>query len=176
MDFDDEVTAVAFDAAASALLVASRSRAMYMSADGDVLGEIALAGNAVVACRFLPLGIGETRSVVGTADGKIFLASPRIDYAVIEVVQPIREFLIDSSMRSFVSVDAAGEAFAWTAMGLPAQGLNISQLARCPRCGGRPVTSCMNCSRAFCETCMGEGSHGWLCLICHAVLCYLCQP
>jgi hypothetical protein len=184
LEFESEVTAVAFDASASCLFIATEGRALYASVNGDILSALSVGSEKVISVKCITIAIGETRRVAicGTATGKVFLASPRFDWATIETRElaslhsrAIREFIVDPRVKSFVSIDDGGTAFLWTAMGITTGGLNRALLPECPNCGARTAALCMNCSRAFCAACMDDGSHGCLCLVCNAVLSSLCE-
>jgi hypothetical protein len=175
---DAEVAALSFDPCYSYFMVATSQGGFCLDVNGNFLCQKLFEGVSIVTLTVFPLPASEIRrcAICGTADGKIWLASPRFDLGSIELKRlnsghraAIRDFVVHRSKRTFLSVDLHGIVYSWTAQGLLAPRMKPSLFLRCLTCNGRVRKCCRNCNRAFCERCLLQEIHGYKCILCNSV-------
>jgi WD40 repeat protein len=171
LQFSSPITAVAFDAQAACLFVATREKCVYMSVNADILCEMAIARGgpqiSVVAFGSALLSRSKRMAICGTTTGELWLVSPVFDTKSMVIDKPlslhqsrIRRLVLNRSKTAMLSIDAAGHVCLWTSLGVPGPKLRSDVYGKCASCNERPTIWCTKCSRALCAKCSHERQPG----------------
>jgi hypothetical protein len=171
LQFSSLITAVAFDAPAACLFVATRDKCIYMTVNGDILCETALARGgpriSVAAFGNALLSRPKRMAICGTTTGELWLVSPVFETKDMVIEKPlslhqsrIRRLTLNRSKTAMLSIDGTGRVCLWTSLGVPGPKLKSDVYGKCASCNERPTIWCSKCSRAVCARCSHEKRPG----------------
>jgi hypothetical protein len=173
--WESGISAAAFDESCG-VWIATGAKAFLVGINGGEVGGVEL-DSKIVKIAVIPLHSSELSraALFGTETGALVLVSLdliRGESAVKQLQSEHRAqitcIVVRSSLKSFVSSDAAGVSCLWTAAGLGGEPINVAMFEMCAYCWGKPVVSCPMCDRAVCRECIGDSPDA-VCSLCAAL-------
>jgi hypothetical protein len=161
IEFEAEVSAMAFDSEFSCLFVATKEKLAFVTVDGETICQgVNDLGITAAACVRLPMGELERAVVCGAAGGVVLLVSPGWENSSLRVRKlnslhksDVKEVIADGN--AVFTVDAEGEVCVWTCVGVQAV-IRPELFRRCADCDEKPVEGCPKCNRMLCMKCLQE--------------------